>query len=257
MWTSLLEELTLNAWPALQTLHYDGWALRFAEGFTRRSNSVNVLHESTLDLTEKIDHCEAVYAAQGLKAVFKICGQDEAALRAYSDLDTFLEARGYLREAPTSVQVVDLKSSPPAPLNVVERGAEAHFETELSEAWLEVFCRLNAERAEYNHILKRVLQSIIPMRCFMTLEQNGEAVAVGMGVLERGYLCLMGIATDERVRRQGLGTQLMLSLIDWGKSQSAHHAYLQVMCHNQPAIRLYEKLGFAEAYQYWYRVKGD
>lgn len=120
MWTSLLEELTLNAWPTLQTVHYDGWALRFAEGFTRRSNSVNVLYESRLGLAEKVDYCEAMYLARGLRTVFKICGQVEAgdlAGRPYKDLDAFLEARGYTREAATSVQMVGLKSSPPNPLS--------------------------------------------------------------------------------------------------------------------------------------------
>ena len=31
----LIEELSLNAWPALQTVLYDGWVLRFADGYTR------------------------------------------------------------------------------------------------------------------------------------------------------------------------------------------------------------------------------
>ena len=53
-----IEELALNAWPALQTKHYDGWVLRFANGYTRRSNAVIPLYESTLDLDEKINFCE-------------------------------------------------------------------------------------------------------------------------------------------------------------------------------------------------------
>jgi ribosomal protein S18 acetylase RimI-like enzyme len=47
----------------------------------------------------------------------------------------------------------------------------------------------------------------------------------------------------------------MYGLLSWAKQQGAQKTYLQVMLNNAPALRLYEKLGFKEAYQYWYRLK--
>ena len=67
-----IEELSLNAWPALNTAFYDGWVLRFAEGYTRRANSINPLYPSTLDPIEKIRVCEEIYAARGQDIVFKL-----------------------------------------------------------------------------------------------------------------------------------------------------------------------------------------
>ena len=30
-----VEEVCMNAWPALQEIHYDGWLIRLADGQTR------------------------------------------------------------------------------------------------------------------------------------------------------------------------------------------------------------------------------
>ena len=49
--------------------------------------------------------------------------------------------------------------------------------------------------------------------------------------------------------------RLMMALLAWGVQRGAHTAYLQVMCSNEPALRLYERLGLVEKYWYWYRIK--
>jgi len=66
------EQISLNAWPALQTIFYDGWILRFANGVTRRANSIIPLFESNLDIGEKIATCEDIYREHNLPAMYKM-----------------------------------------------------------------------------------------------------------------------------------------------------------------------------------------
>ena len=46
----------------------------------------------------------------------------------------------------------------------------------------------------------------------------------------------------------------MRGLLDWGVRNGAHTSYLQVMLNNPAALSLYAKVGYQEAYQYWYRT---
>ena len=67
-----VQEACLNGWPALRELVFDGWLLRFSGGYTRRANSVHPLSPGMQPLDEKIQYCEALYAAQGLPTLFCI-----------------------------------------------------------------------------------------------------------------------------------------------------------------------------------------
>ena len=240
-----VEELSLNAWPALQTVYYDGWLLRLAAGYTRRANSVQPLYGSTRDLGEKLAYCEAVYAACGRPTVFKLTPAVHPA-----GLDAALARAGYRAEAPTSVQTALLTDLPPAPdVGTVTLADQA------TESWLAAFCALNAVAARHHPTMAQMLARIVPARCFLALEREGEIIAVGLAVAERGWVGLFDLVTAAAWRNRGLGREVILRLLHWGRAQGAAHAYLQVMRDNAPALHLYETLGFREAYPYWYRVK--
>jgi GNAT superfamily N-acetyltransferase len=239
-----VEELSLNAWPCLQTVHYDGWLLRFAEGYTRRANSVNPLYPSTLGVEEKIRYCEAIYTARGQDTVFKLT---EAAQP--DGLDTVLAGLGYIHDAPTSVQVCEL-----ADLELSD-SVNVSLSEHISEDWLADFCRLNSVAERHIPTMTRMLNSIVPERAFTRLREDGETIAVGLAVLERGCIGLFDIVTAPPYRNRGYGRQLMLHLLGWGRERGAARAYLQVMRKNAPALHLYDRLGFREVYGYWYRVK--
>lgn len=66
-----LEELAINAWPALETKLYDGWVLRFADGFTKRANSISPIYDFSLPLQTKLNFCEKEYRSRNLPIVYK------------------------------------------------------------------------------------------------------------------------------------------------------------------------------------------
>jgi N-acetylglutamate synthase len=70
--TKLIEEISMNAWSPLQTKLYNGWVLRFADGYTKRANSVSPLYESKINLDEQIDYCERQYGFCNLPTIFKL-----------------------------------------------------------------------------------------------------------------------------------------------------------------------------------------
>lgn len=241
-----LEELSLNAWPALQTMLYDGWVLRWADGYSKRANSVNPLYSSSEEIESKIAVCEAFYHSRALDVVYKItpCSQP-------ADLDAVLEQKGYATCDHTSLQWLELTNLPEPKLHSVQ------VENRVSEEWLDPFCRFSNKTERDKQTMKNMLSSIPAKTCFLSLKKAEEVVACGLGVLEGNYMGIFDIVTDTNYRKQGLGEQLMLNLLHWGKSEGATYAYLQVVQTNQPALHLYEKLGFQEQYTYWYRVKSQ
>ncbi len=239
-----IEELSINAWPALQTVMHDGWLIRFSNGYTKRANSINPLYDSTDDMYGKIQYCESLFHARGLRPTFKMT------LSVHPDnLDVVLASLGYKAIDHTSVQSVDLSRSAEPLLRTVK------LEEELSEPWLDQFCLLSHQEDTNRATMRRMFGFIVPKTCFISLLQDECVVACGVGILERGYLGLFDVVTDERFRNRGFGEQLILNLLKWGRENGARHSYLQVMRSNAPALKLYSKLGFREIYHYWYRFK--
>jgi hypothetical protein len=86
-----IEEASLRAWPAHADTDFDNWRLRFADGYTRRANSITPLGRSHLPIADKLVTCERLYAERGLPPIFRLTPF------APADLDEILERRGYRR----------------------------------------------------------------------------------------------------------------------------------------------------------------
>lgn len=237
-----LEELTFNAWPAKHQLLDDGWLLRFADGYTKRANSINPLYDSRQPVEAKIERCLKIYRDYHLPPVFRL-----TPLAQPTDLDVRLADLGFTQQSPTSVRVLDLAFRTPSTSPTF--GCQAG----LSSEWLDHFSDLSVKLPQRT-AHQTILSNILPSRCFATVNHQGQVVACGLGVFERNTIGLFDLITAEQARRQGFAQALISGILGWGIKQGATQAYLQVEMSNHPALNLYQKFGFDEVYQYWYRV---
>jgi ribosomal protein S18 acetylase RimI-like enzyme len=242
-----IEEAGLNALQTQRQLFYDGWLLRVSPGKARRARSVNAHFGSTLPLEAKIDFCEALYAARGLPTLFRITPFIQPA-----NLESALEARGYVGFDPTHVQLAPLirppevagdtdleLAAPPAAEFVDSVGALRGSTAEQRAAHLE---RLSNTPLVNRAVLARI---------------DGETVGCGQVALEHGLAGIYDMVTATAFRGRGVATEIVNDLLTWAWNHGASHAYLQVDANNAPALATYRKFGFATAYTYHYRARPD
>lgn len=237
-----LEERSLNAWPAHQTVLHGGWALRLSGGFTKRANSANAV-EPGAPFAGVREAAAALYARQGLAAVFRLSPL------APPEADRELAAAGYEHFEPSLVLHRPLVAAP-SPADPAVRLAPTP-----SSDWMEGFAAANGVAPHHRGLHRLTLQAIAQPAAFATLTTpQGHAAGFGLAVLERGAVGLYDIAVAPAQRGCGRGRALVQALLHWGAAAGATSAYLQVRAHNAVALRLYESLGFGVAYRYHYRA---
>jgi RimJ/RimL family protein N-acetyltransferase len=164
-------------------------------------------------------------------------------------LDRLLENRGYsLRDDGVSVQTrpVDEQDSPTDAVEVAEGP--------VPEGWLSALAGFQSRVDQHLDTVRRLFSRLPATSAFAMIRRDAKAAAIGRAVFESGHLGLFDVFTHADLRNQGLATDITRALLAWGAAYGATRAYLQVENSNETAGRLYRRLGFKEAYRYWYRV---
>lgn len=245
---STLEHLAFNAWPALRVVVQGNWLLRFADGYTKRANSINALSlerdTPEAELARRVDAAEALYRRQGIASTFKLSPLMDPAL------DAVLAARGYTHLDETLMMVADLTQGPGA----VNMPSGVAVDLERGPVWSRTYSGFNNVPASRQSIHDRMLDSLVPVGGFALATEGGMPVAAGLGVHEGGHVGLFDIVADPARRRAGHGRRVVEGIMAWGRARGATRAYLMVVAANAPAIALYERLGYREAYRSHYRI---
>ncbi|MCL1862655.1 MAG: GNAT family N-acetyltransferase [Defluviitaleaceae bacterium] len=240
----LFEELSMNGHPALQTQFYDGWVLRFANGYTKRANSINPLYPSAINLETKIAECEKRYSTYDLPIIYKLTDA------ADPNLDKLLSEQGYtITDDSSYVMEMDLQSRD------FSMG-DCELTNHIDNVWLDSYF----EFAEYTDKVKimtarQIFENTKVAAICGRIVKSGVPVAFGVAVIERGFVGFLDIVVNKMQRGKGYGLEICQSLLSSSKDLGAHTAYLQVVQNNNIAVNLYNKIGYKTIYSYWYRVK--
>ncbi len=237
-----LEELSLNASGAFQSLVYDGWLLGFRPGPTKRLRCVNAFYSTSLPLAEKIHHCVGFYRSVGLPIIFRMLPFSQP-----PELDAHLEGLGWRKFERTLVLRAELDAGLRIP--------EAATPVEIVDVprWVEATAGL-LEVADdaLPALVERAKAYPLPQKGAI-IRDEGEVVACGLVKMEGAHAGLFAVNTAQAHRRRRLGIAIVGSLLGEAVRHGARVAYLQVTADNVAALALYRPFGFAAAYDYWYR----
>src|ERR1700719_2500210 len=240
-----VEEACLKGWPALHEIWLDGWLLRFAEGHTRRANSVNPLRPSSRDFRGKIADCEAAYRTQGLPVIFRISALAERGL------DEMLGALGY--GPPEDETCVIYR---PLERGEINGGDVYVCENAPSEQWLDAHARCTGNGETARRGQRKILQALsVPAGLAAARGADGSLASLAFGAVHDNLVCLNLVVTDPALRRRGLSRGAVAAVLAWACDRAgAEGACLPVGAANLPARALYRQLGFdTELYRYHYR----
>jgi len=247
---SRVEDAGLNASAPPQQRWMDGWLVRTSPGKAQRARCINAVAAGRLPVAQKLDACAERFGALGLPLLVRITPFTQP-----PDLDRQLATAGWTLHDDTRVMVLPRLAS--ACLEHRPMPEAARWQELPPAAFAEAVGSLRGSSAAARSAhAERLAASPVPYRGFALLgAEPGEVLACGQFASEDGLVGLYDIATAATQQRQGLGTWLCKRLLTIALSEAGSRvAYLQAGADNLAARRIYRRLGFEDAYTYYYRT---
>ncbi|WP_252843516.1 GNAT family N-acetyltransferase [Actinoallomurus purpureus] len=237
----VVEPRARAAWPAGSAEEHAGWLLRHTPGVRRRRSNSAVPPLAGGETT--IGDIETFYRERDRPVAIQVgAGLD--------DLDTFLDRRGYRREARTAV----LTAFTDEVVATTARAETVPVDLDAGpERWLRAFTELD-DHADTDAVGEKVISRIPGQVGFASVTRDGRPAGMGLFVADAGWAGAFCMATRPELRRQGVGTAILGAGARWAAGQGADRLYLQVEADNDAAWRLYRNAGFTRSYTYHYRI---
>lgn len=241
------QELAHNAWTAKDNVLFKGWILRFSEGVTRRANSVLTLRYLGNDVESDVKNVEELYTSRSLPTIFQVADYFEP-----NKLVEVLESQRYEKQGETIVMSKSIKNHHEKKHNTP---LQYTTELEVQDDWFHTFAKLSLSSSDKVLGIKKIVGRITLGKIICYAKEGTDTLGTVLGIINNDSIGIYNLIVHQKRRREGIGENIMLKVMNWSKKNNIHTMYLAVEKENKGAIALYTKLGFKEKFGYRYFVK--
>ena len=239
-----LELLASHCWPAGEIVKYKGWIIHWNDGVTWRANSVLPNEwDSSVSVEQVLDYVIELYNEKNTPPAFKITLASQP-----KGLDQLLEEKGFEQRMITHVLTAPIDTisclDPRLPVDLFK----------VTDDSLDTFMYKSERGKLAIDVRREIINRIAGDKNIARVLMHGNIAGVGLGVVEGDWLGLFSIRTLPEFQRRGVAWSLNCALAMWGEDHGAQKVFLQVESSNEPALALYESMGFEKRYTYWYRI---
>lgn len=239
-----MQELAESIWPPRETRDLGTWRLRWTDGHTGRANSVRVAGPPEPSVDAVLADVGAWYRERGGRPLLQVPDP--------TPWDERFERAGWVKLRRSRV----LTSSTALMLATGSR-AEERADMQLTRAdapdeqWLALYLDGSepAARTEFLHIVSAPQESVY-ISCRRA--ETGELLGIGRGTRIGEWAGASAMVTAPAARRRGVATAVTSALARWSNDMGLKRWFLQVFADTEPAIALYDALGFVKHHDYVY-----
>lgn len=240
-----MQELAEQTWPPPEQFDLGMWRLRWAGPRAGRANTVRVAGRPDRGIPDALVAVADWYTERG--------GWPMLQVPSPSQFDDIFEGHGWAvlrrsRLMAASTQRVALATE----------SARARTDMVLSvadtpdEEWLTLLSGDDVgARADIEPILTAPAQvGFVSCR----KSDSGELLGIGRGVVVGDRAGINNMVTAPEARRRGVATAVIGALVDWAEPLQIFRWFLRVPTDSEPALSLYDTLGFTRHHDYVYRA---
>lgn len=242
----LIETVAAHAWPGEVVKKYGDWLLRANNGVTKRANSVLTVGEIP-ERKNWLIEIETFYEEKNIRPCFYITESTP------EQLDQLLAKNNYKIDTELNILVNDTDKL----IGAIEENDRFQISivNDVTSDWITSFLTLEEHDLNQREAFETIFQGICLPKGFLAICLHDEIVAVATIATEHGWGYISNVVVSEQYRRQGIASQLLFQLAKWASEHDTKNVFMQVLADNEPALRLYEKLGFKKLARSHYRMK--
>jgi N-acetylglutamate synthase len=242
-----MQELAEQTWPPTEWLDLGAWRLRWSGARAGRANSVRVAGKSDRTIAAALALTANWYGDRGATPLLQV-PHPSPVDETYDAAGWTVVRRSRLMVASTQRLIAASGSSQRSDMAITRSDRP-------DEEWLSLLSGDDVgARQEIEPILVAPRE---PVFVSCRSADTGELLGIARGVRLGEWAGANNMVTAPAARRHGVATAIMGSLIDWGSDLGVSRWFLRVHSDSEPALNLYDRLGFSRHHDYVYRAPAD